>query len=204
LTWAVLQFAPFKITSRSAIHLLKSLGSDRNDMERPVITISGLPGSGKTTTAKRVAEELKINYWSPGSYHRKMADERGITLQEYFRNSSKEENIKLDSKQCELAKIGNFVLDGRYSGLVCYRNNIRSLRIWLDAPKEIRTLRIGQRDKTPIGSAMVEITQRENDEVAKAQAMYGLDFRNAEYYSLNINSKILRPEAVVENILDLL
>ena len=47
------------------------------------ITISGLPGSGTTTVAKLLAERLGYKLISAGDVFRKLAMERGMTLEEF-------------------------------------------------------------------------------------------------------------------------
>ena len=47
-----------------------------------IITISGKPGSGKSTVAKRLAAELGLTHVSAGDFMRDMATERGITVLE--------------------------------------------------------------------------------------------------------------------------
>ncbi|MBU0540313.1 AAA family ATPase, partial [Patescibacteria group bacterium] len=47
-----------------------------------IITISGVPGSGKTTVAKILAERLGMKFYSMGDLRGKMATERGLTIDE--------------------------------------------------------------------------------------------------------------------------
>lgn len=48
-----------------------------------IITISGTPGSGKSTVGKLLAKKLGFRYFSIGSMRRAMARERGLTLQQF-------------------------------------------------------------------------------------------------------------------------
>ncbi|MDH5201053.1 MAG: AAA family ATPase, partial [Candidatus Bathyarchaeota archaeon] len=50
-----------------------------------VIAVSGLHGSGRSTHAKRLAEEFGLRYVSSGTIFRQMAEERGLTLEEMSR-----------------------------------------------------------------------------------------------------------------------
>ena len=47
-----------------------------------VITISGEPGAGKSTTAKLLAKKLSCKHYSTGDFMRDMAEERKISLLE--------------------------------------------------------------------------------------------------------------------------
>ena len=50
--------------------------------KKPIITIAGSLGSGKSSTANRIAEILGYSRASTGDFSRSLADERGITLAE--------------------------------------------------------------------------------------------------------------------------
>ena len=54
-----------------------------------VITISGLPGSGKTTVARLVAKELGLEHVYAGDIFRRQAAEAGVTLEEYTRRAER-------------------------------------------------------------------------------------------------------------------
>ncbi len=53
-----------------------------NMEKKEIITICGSLGSGKSSTAKLVAQKLKYQHFSSGDFMRKIALERGITLNE--------------------------------------------------------------------------------------------------------------------------
>src|SRR5947209_7447349 len=62
--------------------------------KRRIITISGRPGSGKSTTAKAVAASLGFPHFSSGDLFRLLAKERGIDVLQA--NLSAEQNAELD------------------------------------------------------------------------------------------------------------
>lgn len=43
-----------------------------------IITISGYPGSGKSTIADIIAKKLKLKRYSVGNFRRELAKKRGI------------------------------------------------------------------------------------------------------------------------------
>ena len=47
-----------------------------------IITVSGRPGSGKSTVAKSLAAKLNLDHVSAGDFMREMAAERNITVLE--------------------------------------------------------------------------------------------------------------------------
>ena len=69
-----------------------------------IITISGVPGSGKSTAGKSVARKLGYEYVSMGDFRGKMAMERGLTIDELNKLGEKEDwtDRQADEYQREL------------------------------------------------------------------------------------------------------
>ena len=69
-----------------------------------IITISGLPGSGKSTVARLLADKLRLKHYSTGDYMRKMAGDRHLTLAQLGQQAEKDKKIdeELDTWQIKL------------------------------------------------------------------------------------------------------
>lgn len=83
-----------------------------------IITISGYPGSGKSTVGKQLAKKLKYRYYSIGAMRRAMAKERGMTLQEFnvLGESQAFTDRDIDQWQERLGRTkDNLVVEGRTS-----------------------------------------------------------------------------------------
>ena len=81
-----------------------------------IITIAGLSGSGKSTVAGLVAEKLGYRLYSIGEIRRRMALERGMTLDELNRLGEKHDftDREVDEYQQRLGKEeDNIVIEGR-------------------------------------------------------------------------------------------
>ncbi len=83
-----------------------------------IISFGGSIGSGKSGVARRIAEKLGWPYYDMGDIRRKLAAERGMTLEEF--NKLGEIDPKTDTDVDEYqAKLGkendNFVITGRTS-----------------------------------------------------------------------------------------
>ena len=58
-----------------------------------VIAVSGKPGSGKSTLARALAERFGLRYVSLGMIFRRLASERGMTLEEFSRLAEEDRSI---------------------------------------------------------------------------------------------------------------
>jgi len=85
-------------------------------MKKKIITIAGAIGSGKSSTAKRVAETLAYEHFSSGDFFRKIARDRGLSVEAL--NLTAEEQVEIDHEVDKLLqKIGeekhHLVIDSR-------------------------------------------------------------------------------------------
>ncbi len=81
-----------------------------------IITITGYPGSGKSTLGKGIAKELGLKHYSAGDLLRQIAKERGLGLMQLQHEMEKDDSVdyELDSRTTKLAeKEDDFVIDGR-------------------------------------------------------------------------------------------
>ena len=73
-------------------------------MKKHIITLSGFPGSGKSTVKKILADKLGYKTFSTGGYVRDMAYEAKLTLAEFQKIMDKDDSIdhKVDEKLKEI------------------------------------------------------------------------------------------------------
>jgi len=151
-----------------------------------IITVGGLIGSGKTTLAKSLAEELGFKYLSIGSIMRDMAKERGMSIVDF--NKLAEDNPEIDDeidKRQKLLAKGDCVVDSRLGAFLLKPD----LRIWLTAPFEDRAKRVLAREKTSFEEAAEGIKRREESEKNRYQKVYGVNLDDMKVYDLIINTK---------------
>jgi len=106
-----------------------------------IISLSGAPGSGKSTVAQMLADRLGWPRYYIGGLRREAAQKRGLSLAEY--NKLGETDIQTDKEvdeyQRELGeKEDNFVIEGRTSWYFIPQ----SLKIYLDVSPEAGAKRI--------------------------------------------------------------
>ncbi|EKE15648.1 MAG: hypothetical protein ACD_11C00116G0035 [uncultured bacterium] len=83
-----------------------------------IITITGDPGSGKSTIGKKLAEKLGFERVYIGEIRRNAAKEKGMTLAEYnkYGETHPETDIEVDDYQKKMGQEkDNFIIEGRTS-----------------------------------------------------------------------------------------
>jgi CMP/dCMP kinase len=106
-----------------------------------IISIGGTQGSGKSTIAKMIAEELGWKRYYMGEIRRETAKKMGLTLAEYNKlgEDDPSTDLEVDKFQEELGKTkDNFVIEGRTS----WHFIPHSLKIYLDVKEDIGAQRI--------------------------------------------------------------
>jgi len=154
-----------------------------------LITISGPPGSGKSTVAAAVAETFDLEHVSGGDVFRGLAEERGLSLAEFNELAETDDSIDrdLDRRLRETARDrDDVVLESRLSGWMAGEH--ADLRVWLDAPLEVRAARIADREGIAVAAARDETQARETSERSRYREYYGIDFADRSIYDLAVNT----------------
>ncbi|MBI4447988.1 cytidylate kinase family protein [Candidatus Woesearchaeota archaeon] len=169
------------------------------------ITLGGVPGSGKTVVARILAQKLKMKHYSMGDLRRKMAKERGLTIDE-FNNLPENTDEAVDLYQKKLGKEeDNFIIDGRLSFFFIPD----SLKIYLDVNPEVAAERIFNdprptennfKDKQEV---LKSINARIENDGARYKKYYGVNCYEKKNYDCVIDTSNLTIEGVVQKIVEI-
>jgi cytidylate kinase len=165
------------------------------------VTISGPPGCGATTLADGLAESLDCGWISGGDIFREIAEERGMSLSQLIAKADENDELDraLDQRLQTVAEQWGavnkpFILESRLAGWIA--GNRADLRLWLDAPEDVRLQRIEQREE---GEA--EMRVREVSEAGRYESYYDIDVTDRSFYDLSINTARWTPRSTVELVL---
>jgi len=170
-----------------------------------IITISGTSGAGKSTVAKFLAEKLHYKHYSTGDILRKLAVERGMTINELMIAAKKDKSIDSDIDSYS-KKLGenedNFVIDSRLAWYFIPK----SVKVFLDADLKTRAERIFRQRREEekfetFEEAMELMEEREKVNLGRYKKVYGVTYLDKKNYDLAIDTTSTTAEEVGEKIL---
>jgi predicted cytidylate kinase len=171
-----------------------------------IITISGLPGSGKSTVGKLLAKRLGYKFYSMGDLRGEIAMKMGITIDELNEIGRREfwTDEKIDKRIRHLGETeDNFVIDGWTASHFIPH----SFKVFLDVDAKIGAERIfkdqrpDERKTKSVEEVMKMLKNRVAETDKRYKKYYSLDFRDKRHYDLVIDTTRLKPDEVVSKIL---
>ena len=167
-----------------------------------LITISGLPGSGKTTVARLVAEQLGLEHVYAGDLFRRQAAARGLSLEEYARRAETDHSIDraLDEQMQARAARDEAVLEGRLAAFMADAARRPALKVFLDAPEPVRAARIVAREGGAAEARLQETQAREASDARRYREIYGFDYHDRGRYDLVLSTDGRAPEELAADI----
>ncbi len=176
-----------------------------------IITISGLPGSGKTTLGKKLADKLAWSFYSMGGLRRQKAQEKGLTLAEYNKlgETDPETDLEVDRYQEQLGKTeDNFIIEGRTS----WHFIPQALKIFLTVDSQVGAERIWyhlqQQDNErnedhhldSIEAVLISNEERLASDRKRYQKYFNLDVYDQSHYDLVLDTTKLTPDEVLAKV----
>lgn len=180
---------------------------------KKIITIAGKLGSGKSTTAKKIAQELNLEHFSSGDFLRKLAEQKDITLQELLNQAETNPQIDtdIDTMIASYADKENIIIDSR----LAYHWIPDSFKVYLEIDPEVAAERMytnllenESRKKTEDSSSVEEMKQkmikRHEGDVRRYAKLYNINHTDHSNFDLVVNTGYEENnlEEVVKKIVD--
>ena len=175
-----------------------------------IITISGVPGSGKTTVGRRLARQLHYDFYSAGDLRGMYAQQLGITIDELNKRAAKDPSSHLKADEFT-EKIGetknNFVLEG----WLAWHFIPKSFKIFLMVAPDIGAKRVfhdirgkDEPKYKTVNECKNVLAQRLETSRQQFNKLYKINFLDQKHYDLIIDTTSLTADEVVEQIKELI
>ncbi len=180
--------------------------------KKHIITISGKPGSGKSSTADRVAEMLSYTRYSSGDFVRDITHKKKMTLTEFNNLAEKNPEIdhQIDEELRKLRDNNDIVIDSRLG----FYWIPESFKVYLDLDPDVAIARI-YKDATfntnrsdsgegtnAMSEVMDEVEDRLQNERRRFKKLYNINPYNAENFDLIIDTSRHSPQTVALTVYD--
>ncbi|MBI2627703.1 AAA family ATPase [Candidatus Nomurabacteria bacterium] len=165
--------------------------------KKEIITINGFPGSGKSSTADGVAEQLGFRRFSSGDFMRQIALDRGVSLNELSKKAETEKDIdiSIDDAVRKAGEMKEIVIDSR----LAFHWIPKSFKIYLDLSPEIAKERIANNLKInkfrqdsegqmKADEVFKKIIERFESEKKRYKELYGIEHTDKKNFDLVVDT----------------
>lgn len=180
--------------------------------KKHIITISGKPGSGKSSTADRVSELLGYTRHSSGDIVRQYLAKHKITLDAYNDQAHEDHDLdaKVDEQLRQLRDHRDIVIDSRLG----FYWIPESFKVYLDLDLDTATARIFKdvtsnarrgvegTSQSSLGTVAEQVHHRMDVEQNRFKSMYGVDPFNTSNFDLIVDTSRNDPQSVAINVFD--
>lgn len=180
--------------------------------KKHIITLSGKPGSGKSSTADRVAELLSYTRYSAGDLVRSLIRKKGITLDEFNKMATEDHKLDhdIDEELRNLRTVKDVVIDSRLG----FYWIPESFKVYLDLDMDVATARIykdsvsnelreyGADNNYSIQDVQKLVTARLENEKHRFKTLYGVNPYSNANFDLIINTSRHSPQTVALTVFD--
>lgn len=176
-----------------------------------IITLSGKPGSGKSSTADRVAEMLGYTRYSSGDFVRELIRKRKMTLAQFntLAEAKPEVDHEIDDELRKLRDQNDIVIDSRLG----FYWIPESFKVYLDLDPDVaiariykdtnlNTLRSTSGEGTTMDDVIEQVESRMQNEKRRFKKLYGINPYATANFDLIIDTSRHSPQTVALTVFD--
>ena len=177
-------------------------------MQKHVITLTGLPGAGKSSTADRVAELLGYRRFSSGDFMRAIAKRHDMSLDDMVKEAQGDQTYdqEVDEMVRQTGAKDDIVIDSR----LAFHWIPSSFKVFLRLDPHIAAERtfvhireVGREQQT--AESVEEVYQKLVARIAadseRYQKLYGVDYTDERQFDLVVDTGRFPLEEVVQQII---
>lgn len=177
-----------------------------------IITISGKAGSGKSSTADRVAELLGYTRYSSGELVRNFIRKKRITLEDYNEMATKNPELddKIDRELRKLRQQSDIVIDSRlgfywipesFKVYLWLDTEVAIARIYKDANLNVGRSQSGE-GTTTMSDVFDQVEERSRNERSRFKKFYKVDPFDTKNFDLVVDTSRHSPQTVALTVYD--
>lgn len=178
-------------------------------MKSTIITIAGALGSGKSSTAKLVAQTLGYQHFSSGDLFRAIAAERGVSIEEinHVAELEKEIDLAVDERLRNMAQEEKLVIDSRtafhwiptsFKVYLALEPHAAAQRIFNHITKEGRM----SQEATSVEAVFAATKDRQASEKKRYSNLYQLDVEDMSPFDTVIDTGPVPLQGVADTVVE--
>ncbi|MBU1202666.1 cytidylate kinase family protein [Patescibacteria group bacterium] len=183
----------------------------------PIITISGTPGSGKSTVAKNLLKKYKAERVYVGGLWREIATEKNMTLEElneYVINHPKadiEMDKRASKKARELAKKSMVIVEGRTQFIFLPESiklfikadiNETAKRVWQQLKNDKHKERQNESHIKSLEEMITKQKHRKAQDIKRYKKVYKIDYTDEKNYDFVLDTTKLSIDQAAQKVAD--